>query len=31
MTKERVRLLVIEKAVVLIAIAIMYMFWEDKK
>jgi hypothetical protein len=31
MTKERVRLLVIEKAVVLIAIAIVYMFWEDKK
>lgn len=31
MTKERVRILVIEKAVVLIAIAIVYMFWEDKK
>ena len=31
MTKERVRLLVIQKAVVLIAIAIVYMFWEDKK
>lgn len=31
MTKERVRLLVIEKAVVLIAIAIVYMFWEDKQ
>lgn len=30
MTKERVRLLVIEKAVVLIAIAIVYMFWEEK-
>lgn len=31
MTKERVRLLVIEKAVVLIAIALIYFFWEDKK
>lgn len=31
MTKDRVRLLVIEKAVVLIAIAIVYLFWEDKK
>jgi hypothetical protein len=31
MTKERVRLLVIEKAVVLIAIAIVYLFWEDKQ
>ena len=31
MTKERVRLLVIEKAVVLIAIAIIYMFWEDRQ
>lgn len=31
MTKERVKLLVIEKAVVLIAIAIVYLFWEDKK
>jgi hypothetical protein len=31
MTKDRVRLLVIEKAVVLIAIAIVYMFWEDKQ
>ncbi len=31
MTKDRVRILVIEKAVVLIAIAIVYMFWEDKK
>lgn len=31
MTKDRVRILVIEKAVVLIAIAIVYMFWEDKQ
>lgn len=31
MTKDRVRLLVIEKAVVLIAIAIVYLFWEDSK
>lgn len=31
MTKERVRILVIEKAVVLIAVAIVYMFWEDKQ
>lgn len=31
MTKDRVRILVIEKAVVLIAVAIVYMFWEDKK
>lgn len=31
MTKERVRLLVIEKAVVLITVAIVYMFWEDKQ
>ncbi len=31
MTKDRVRILVIEKAVVLIAIAIVYLFWEDKK
>lgn len=30
MTKERVRILVIEKAVVLIAVAIVYMFWEEK-
>lgn len=29
MTKDRVRLLVIEKAVVLIAIAIVYLFWEE--
>jgi hypothetical protein len=31
MTKDRVRLLVIEKAVVLIAIAIVYLFWEESK
>lgn len=31
MTKERVRILVIERAVVLIAVAILYLFWEDKK
>jgi hypothetical protein len=31
MTKERVRILVIEKAVVLIAIAIVYLFWEESK
>ncbi len=31
MTKDRVRILVIEKAVVLIAVAIVYMFWEDKQ
>lgn len=31
MTKDRLRILVIEKAVVLIAIAIVYLFWEDKK
>ena len=31
MTKDRIRILVIEKAVVLIAVAIVYLFWEDKK
>lgn len=31
MTKDRVRILVIERAVVLIAVAIVYMFWEDKQ
>lgn len=31
MTKERVRILVIERAVVLIAVAILYLFLEDKK
>lgn len=31
MTKDRLRILVIEKAVVLIAIAIVYMFWEDRQ
>lgn len=31
MTKDRVRILVIEKAVVLIAIALIYFFWEDKQ
>lgn len=31
MTKDRVRILVIEKAVVLITVAIVYMFWEDKQ
>lgn len=31
MTKDRVRILVIERAVVLIAVAILYLFWEDKK
>lgn len=31
MTKERVKILVIERAVVLIAVAILYLFWEDKK
>lgn len=31
MTKDRLRILVIEKAVVLIAVAIVFMFWEDKK
>lgn len=30
MTKDRVRILVIEKAVVLIAVALLYMFWEEK-
>ena len=30
MTKERVRILVIERAVVLITVAIIYLFWEDK-
>lgn len=31
MTKDRLRILVIEKAVVLIAVAIVFLFWEDKK
>lgn len=31
MTKDRIRILVIEKAVVLITVAIVFMFWEDKK
>ena len=31
MTKDRLRIIVIEKAVVLIAVAIVFMFWEDKK
>lgn len=31
MTKDRLRILVIEKAVVLIAVAIVFMFWEDKQ
>lgn len=31
MTKDRLKLLVIEKAFVLIAFAIVFMFWEDKK
>lgn len=31
MTKERVKILVIERAVVLITVAILYLFWEDKK
>lgn len=31
MTKDRIRILVIERAVVLIAVAILYLFWEDKK
>ena len=31
MTKDKLRILVIEKAVVLIAVAIVFMFWEDKK
>lgn len=30
MTKDRLRILVIEKAVVLIAVALLYMFWEEK-
>lgn len=30
MTKDRVRILVIERAVVLIAVALIYMFWEEK-
>lgn len=30
MTKDRVRILVIERAVVLIAVALLYMFWEEK-
>lgn len=30
MTKDRLRILVIEKAVVLIAVAIVFLFWEDK-
>lgn len=30
MTKDRVRILVIEKAVVLITVALLYMFWEEK-
>lgn len=30
MTKDRLRILVIEKAVVLIAVAIVFMFWEEK-
>ena len=30
MTKDRVKILVIERAVVLIAVALLYMFWEDK-
>lgn len=31
MTKDRLRILVIEKAVVLIAVAIVFLFWEDKQ
>jgi hypothetical protein len=31
MTKDRLRILVIEKAVVLIAVAIVFMLWEDKQ
>lgn len=31
MTKEKLRILVIERVVVLIAVAILYLFWEDKK
>lgn len=31
MTKDRVRILVIERAVVLITVALIYMFWEDKQ
>lgn len=31
MTKDRVRILVIERAVVLIAVALIYMFWEDRQ
>ena len=30
MTKDRVRIMVIERAVVLIAVALLYMFWEEK-
>lgn len=30
MTKDRVRILVIERAIVLIAVALLYMFWEEK-
>jgi len=30
MTKDRVKILVIERAVVLIAVALLYMFWEEK-
>lgn len=30
MTKDRVKILVIERAVVLIVVALLYMFWEEK-
>lgn len=30
MTKDRVKILVIERTVVLIAVALLYMFWEEK-
>lgn len=31
MTKDKIKIMVIEKAVVLIVIALIYLFWEDKK
>jgi hypothetical protein len=31
MTKERIKILVIERAVVLIAVALVYYFWKEDK
>lgn len=31
MTKDKIKIMVIERAVVLIAVALIYMFWEDKR